>query len=283
MQVILRGVSGPGAGRERAAGEGEAFTVGRTDRADVVIAEDTFLSGVHFRLSCGAGRAVLHDMSSRNGVTVNGNRVEQAGLNEGDLVVAGATTFAVRLRDEGRAIVSATNLLAAAQEPVYAVLDGARDPSIYPFVLNCGMPYCSLYRGDAESDLEMVAPYLVYLAPGSAAMAGLIARGWAKSWGIFLTCGYPMEEVRKQLRRSLKVGIEGSRAPVYFRFYDPRVLRRFLPIADLSQFNEFAGPITSFLVEDEKGEAMLRFQRSGSSVISERLEVGSPEGHIKVG
>lgn len=39
--------------------------------------------------------------------------------------------------------------------------------------------------------------------------------------------------------------------PIYFRFYDPRVLRRFLPVCTPDQLYAFFGPIDYFLFEDE--------------------------------
>ena len=277
MSVSLHGVSGPGKAIERTVKEGETFTVGRAGSSDLVLTQDKFLSGFHFSVACGAGRALIRDLGSSNGTFVNGNRVTQFDLKDGDSIQAGSTVFLVRIRAAAQALLSPGDILSAQREPVYAVLDAAHDKNIYPFVLNCGMPFCSLYRGKAELELEWVAPYLLYLAPGSPAMTQLIAQGWANSWGIFLTCSQPMPEIRKQLRRSLKVSIEGGREQVYFRFYDPRVLRVFLPIAELVQIAEFAGPISSFLMEGEQPDVLLRFYLEGGAIRTERVGL-STEG-----
>jgi hypothetical protein len=66
--------------------------------------------------------------------------------------------------------------------------------------------------------------------------------------------------VRKHLRRLLMVKLDDGGRRLYFRFYDPRVLRAFLPTCSVRQDEEMFGDrdIHSFLVEGEQGEA-LRF------------------------
>jgi hypothetical protein len=46
---------------------------------------------------------------------------------------------------------------------------------------------------------------------------------------------------------------------VYFRFYDPRVLRVYLPTCTVEEMRTFFGPIKCFLTEGDKPEAALRF------------------------
>jgi hypothetical protein len=46
---------------------------------------------------------------------------------------------------------------------------------------------------------------------------------------------------------------------MYFRFYDPRVLRIFLPTCDQDQLLTFFGRIRSFWTENESGEGMTRW------------------------
>jgi hypothetical protein len=38
---------------------------------------------------------------------------------------------------------------------------------------------------------------------------------------------------------------------LYFRFYDPRVLRRFLPTCDAEQLRQLFGPIDAFVMEGD--------------------------------
>jgi hypothetical protein len=50
-----------------------------------------------------------------------------------------------------------------------------------------------------------------------------------------------------------------------FRFYDPRVLRAYLPTCDAGELATVCGPAAMFVVEGERGE-VLRFPRPGGAV-----------------
>jgi hypothetical protein len=151
------------------------------------------------------------------------------------------------------------DVLSSQPEPLFAVLDAARALRARELILLSKEKYTSLYREEATPELEFFAPYLVHLPPHCKLLQQFVAEGWGQSWGVFLTCDQPLESVQHQLRRSLMVRLEGQPKLVYFRFYDPRVLRTFLPIASDTQVKEFFGPITAFLVEDQKPDALLRF------------------------
>lgn len=275
MDITLHGISGPGTGIEQNIEEGSVFSVGRTDRSNLAIGQDNFLSGVHFAIENSSGRVVLRDMGSSNGTSRNGVPTHESLLADGDLISAGQTVFRITISGAPPAR-SLLELLAEQPGYLFAVLDAARDPKIYPMLLGSDLPYCSLYRGQPELELATVAPYLVYLPLGAPMLGHFIKEGWSKSWGIFLTCTMSMEEVRKQLRRCLMVTIEGNPSPVYFRFYDPRVLRIFLPIAEPQQLVEFGGDISSFYMEDESPDVLLKFYPKGSSIGVERIAVAVP-------
>ncbi len=97
MNVILTIATGPEAGRELPVGPGEVVTVGRTSRSNVALAQDTFLSGVHFALECGESGCRLLDQGSANGTFLNGIRVMEAALADGDQITAGQTVFSIHV------------------------------------------------------------------------------------------------------------------------------------------------------------------------------------------
>jgi hypothetical protein len=57
------------------------------------------------------------------------------------------------------------------------------------------------------------------------------------------------------------VEIHESGERVYFRYYDPRVLRRFLPTCSPRQEEEIFGDIGTFLVEGERGDVRRLLRR----------------------
>lgn len=144
-------------------------------------------------------------------------------------------------------------------DPLFAVLDAARDRRVLKLLKSAGEQYESLYEGPESKELAEVAPYLVSLPRDSALLEQLVREGWGKSWGLFLVSRLAFKDTRRHLRKFLMVEDEATGKQLYFRFYDPRVLRPLLPTFTAEQRAEFFGPLESFLVEGEKGE-VLRFK-----------------------
>jgi hypothetical protein len=56
-----------------------------------------------------------------------------------------------------------------------------------------------------------------------------------------------------------------------FRYYDPRVMRTYLPTCNSDELAAIFGPVDSFLVEDESGESILRFQVASGSLRKDKI------------
>jgi hypothetical protein len=83
--------------------DGRQFTIvigstviGRGEGAQVRLA-DVGISRQHARVDFDGSRVVLTDLSSTNGTTVNGNRINAAALQHGDVVQLGTTSLTFRL------------------------------------------------------------------------------------------------------------------------------------------------------------------------------------------
>lgn len=144
--------------------------------------------------------------------------------------------------------------LRAVDEPLYAVVDAARSERILTLLRESVEQHRSLYEGVEGHALAHVAPYLVELPQGSTLLPRLVDEGWERRWGSFIACQCPFKELRQHLRRFLVVADMDTRERFYFRYYDPVALRAFMPVATLRQRHDFFGPISSFLVEGERGE-----------------------------
>ena len=145
----------------------------------------------------------------------------------------------------------------AAASSTWAVLDGARDARIYPALQVSRLDPLCLYSGALPARLQQAAPYLIEIHPGHAFTWRLLDEGWGRSWGIFLRVREP-DMLRPHLRRLLRVEDETGRRLV-FRFYDPRVLRRYLPTCTGEEVKQVFGPISHLLLEDGDGAAALQF------------------------
>jgi hypothetical protein len=144
---------------------------------------------------------------------------------------------------------------------VWAILDAARDERIYPALRASRLEYLCLYSGKLPEALQRTAPYIVELAPSYSFTRPLLDMGWGKSWGVFLRIG-DSRNLRHHLRGFLRVQDESGRMLV-FRYYDPRVLRAYLPTCEVNELKTVFGPISSFLVEGERGESLLEFAFDG--------------------
>ena len=140
----------------------------------------------------------------------------------------------------------------------YAVLDGASIPDLLEHLETDAPEYVCLYRGELSEDLEAAAPYLVRILPDTPFTEWLLTEGWGNHWGIFALSKADMREMRKHFRTFLIVkDPEGKQ--IYFRYYDPRVLRIYLPTTNEEEKRHVFGPITSYCFEGAKQGELLRF------------------------
>ena len=144
-----------------------------------------------------------------------------------------------------------------ANTSVWAIVDCARDDRIYPALQTSGLDYLCLYSGRLLPAVEAAAPHLIELAPTYAFTPKLIEMGWGNSWGVFLRTAEP-SGLRHHLRRFLRVQDESGRT-LLFRYYDPRVLRVYLPTCRADELQTVFGDISSYLVEDRNGRSLIEF------------------------
>jgi len=282
---------------------GQPARFGRSSKADYAFPDDSLMSAVHFVVQCNANECRIRDNNSSNGTFLNGKRVDAAVLQDFDEIVAGETRFLVRIETEeaiAPAAVETPGDGAAAPEelkpedrvlallredfqPLYAVLDAARSPSVLKFLVESKneSESQSLYEGQEGAALIHFAPHLVRLNPDSALLEKVVLRGWGKSWGVFLTCDLALKELRRHFRHFLMARLPDGRQ-VYFRFYDPRVLRVYLPTCLPEEIDQLFGPVRYYLTEDEKPETLLRFSNAGKGVGLRKFHL-APDADAKSG
>ena len=94
--------------------------------------------------------------------------------------------------------------------------------------------------------------------------------GWGNSWGIIIGSTQSFQDIYKHFRKFLMVKTEEGEE-LYFRFYDPRVLRIFLPTCDASQLKELFGAVDYFLMEDEDKGFALKFTMDYNGLRVEKM------------
>lgn len=131
----------------------------------------------------------------------------------------------------------------------FAVLDGAAIDDLPQRIYEMQPRAVCLYRGELAPDIAEVAPYLVELFPEDVFTEWLLREGaGGKNWGIFARSRYSITEVRKHFRKFLTV-YDDAGNPLLFRFYDPRILVKFLPTCDRESLNSMFSIISSYLTE----------------------------------
>ncbi|HZO12827.1 MAG TPA: DUF4123 domain-containing protein [Polyangiaceae bacterium] len=144
-------------------------------------------------------------------------------------------------------------------QPLYALLDAGRDPEVLTLLYRYESPCRSLYQGESEATLGPSGPYLVELRESereSELVTQLLRKGWGQSWGVFVVSAAQFDELRRHFRTLLMVRRAKDQSELYFRFYDPRVLRVFLPTCSPEQVRAVFGPVTAFLMEDAEGSLL---------------------------
>ena len=154
----------------------------------------------------------------------------------------------------------------------WMIVDAARDQRVYPLILACHLDYSCLYTA-APRSLEHVAPYLVRLDYEDRDTRGFLERGWGNSWGVLLRSDARLERLRGHLRRLLTVRDPAGRR-LLFRYYDPRVLRLYLPSCWDPELREIFGPIERFWCEDRSGRELLEFAYDGALLERRSLPLG---------
>ncbi len=163
------------------------------------------------------------------------------------------------------------------EEPTatYAVLDGASVPGLPQRLFEDSPESCCLYRGELAPDLAEVAPYLVRLRIGHPFTKWLLSEGWAGHWGIFVQSRADLRALRRHFRKFLMIkSPEGKR--LYFRFYDPRVLRLFLPTCDAEQLRTLFGPIDAYLCEADDPDHALHWRLDAGTLKKQVLPLAPP-------
>jgi hypothetical protein len=163
----------------------------------------------------------------------------------------------------------------AAGLSVWAILDCARDERIYPALRNSQLDYLCLFSGRLHLEVVTAAPHLIELSPSYRFTPKLIEMAWGQSWGVFLRIG-DATNLRTHLRGFLRVRDESGRI-LMFRYYDPRVLRVYLPTCQPDELRTVFGPIRSYLVEGEDGKSVIEFEFDGHRLHERRIVLASGE------
>ena len=165
--------------------------------------------------------------------------------------------------------------------PLYVLLDAAREPFGPYEAEQAGLECQSLFAGDLGDKLAEVAPYISEF-PARASFRAWWFEQWGRSIGVLVESPASLAELRRHFR-TLTVVRDAARKQYFFRFYDPRVLRVFLPACTPDELQRFFGPITHFYCEGDGGRELLTFSASAAGLAIRRSPVPAPDAARSAG
>jgi len=154
---------------------------------------------------------------------------------------------------------------------LYAIVDSARNDEIFKYFLTDNVVYRSLFEGKMDIKYFGVSGFLIECKKDSILLNWLTTKAWGDSCSIFFVSKAPFDEVFKHLQKFNRVYLEGDDV-VYFRYYDPRVLRVYLPTCNSKEIKTFFGETESFFVEGENPEVLIEFQKH-STLWSDKIMI----------
>jgi serine/threonine protein kinase len=128
MQVNLKVIAGPYKGRIFSFTQHDSFLIGRSHDAHLYLPDDRYFSRNHCLLEINPPRSFLRDLNSTNGTFLNGQRVTNAYLNDGDRIQCGETILVVEVTTNASSDLSETTQETLSRRPVLVMVE----------CLNCG-------------------------------------------------------------------------------------------------------------------------------------------------
>ncbi|MCP4250647.1 MAG: DUF4123 domain-containing protein [bacterium] len=195
-----------------------------------------------------------------------------------------ATDTGTKSTPAGAALHDCLRRHVARGERLYGVVDAARDRHLaFAAPQQFGQTIEWLFEDGNAMHMQGVAPYLVPIAfspsypyEGSGYL-DLWAGKLGKSSGILLVSSADPKSLREHLGGVFRVTDERD-YKFYFRFYDPRVLRVYLPTCTAEEAQQFFGPIRHILVEAEDKRRLKAYRAVGSGVREMEEVLGPPRG-----
>jgi len=148
-------------------------------------------------------------------------------------------------------------------QPSWAVLDAARDYVRIALSRMFAPEHESLFDGDRAARMDHVAPHLFAADPeGRVALLAVSGLPPGEA-GLLVDAPVSFAELRRHLRRFLTVVRQRDGKQVLFRYYDPRVLRVFLPVCTPDELRQFFGPLTAIHCQTEDPGHVLTYTLAG--------------------
>ncbi len=211
VAITLAVIAGPHQGQTFTLTGHETFLVGRSGNAHLRLpAGDKYFSRIHFLLEANPPRCRLVDMGSHNGTFLNGRRVSEAELHDGDLIKAGHTVLQVSLPGGIEESPPTVSEVAERAPPPLPSTTAYRPPLPAEGSAGCricgaapapGDRLCTACRGRADGWPELIPGYELIGELGRGGM-GVVYQGVRRTDGVVLAV------------KTLKPALAGSKTDI---------------------------------------------------------------------
>ena len=152
---------------------------------------------------------------------------------------------------------------------LYAIIDGSQAIELAYIARMMGHEAYTLFSGDMAAAVAHAGPCLVILDRPLPYLENWV-ESMGKNAGVLLQSSATLEALCVHLREIFVVKDEEGQ-DYFFRYYDPRVIRTFLPTCTDQELMEFFGNVTRWICEDETSEAYVSWTRKDSGLVSSAI------------
>lgn len=163
-------------GRQHLLDDSQSFRVGR-DSASSLVLSDSSVSRVHAEIFFQSGTTRIRDLGSSNGTFVNGSRVTDSELHDGENVGIGSVGFTFRsvatgqqqttiINDQSKVVTTPTPLVVQPSSGIYCQSCGSSNRSLASFCTKCRSSLRQIRHAEVET--AYVGPQIQYIATSSA-------------------------------------------------------------------------------------------------------------------
>ena len=164
---------------------------------------------------------------------------------------------------------------------LYAVIDASRSPMTIPATLQAMTDKVAcLYRGQALEEFGDDTAWVAAINLDESVLDWLIDNGFGKRWSIFLRSPLQLADIVRHLRKFTVIQDDQGTAH-FFRFYDPRTLRQYLPVFTTEQSAAFFKGVQAWYCENDiRHDEFLKFTINDGTLRREVISLVPPQNTI---
>jgi hypothetical protein len=136
-----------------------------------------------------------------------------------------------------------------------------------------------LYSGINEKIFQKIGPYIFSLDNGLPFQEWFLHKGWGNSWGFILFSYQTIDRLRDHFLK-FKFIFDENGNKQYFRYYDPRVVNKFLPKCTIEELIKFFGPVEYFIVEGNSAAEAIKYWHNDGNLYQEKISVSEIFGNL---